>query len=251
MKIAVAGATGRLGTHVVDVLTERGHDVVPISRRHGVDLLTRDGLDAALSGVECIVDAASTPSTDKDEGTDYFVTATTNLHEAGTRATVERMIAVSIIGIDGFTGGYSAAKLAHERVALAGPIPTRILRAAQFHEFIGVLMDWGTQGDVAYVPKFRIQPVAARSVAEVLADIATADDFVPDAAGRSFAEVAGPREERFDALATLIASRPGDRRTVQPVSNPTDHDGVLSEQGALLPSPHAILTGPTFEEWLE
>ena len=29
-KIAVAGATGRVGGHVVDVLEERGHDVVPI-----------------------------------------------------------------------------------------------------------------------------------------------------------------------------------------------------------------------------
>jgi uncharacterized protein YbjT (DUF2867 family) len=34
-KIAVAGATGRVGHHVVEVLTERGHDVVPISRTIG------------------------------------------------------------------------------------------------------------------------------------------------------------------------------------------------------------------------
>ena len=31
-KIAVAGATGRVGHHLVDVLTERGHEVVPVSR---------------------------------------------------------------------------------------------------------------------------------------------------------------------------------------------------------------------------
>jgi nucleoside-diphosphate-sugar epimerase len=31
-KIAVTGATGRVGRHVVDVLEDRGHDVVPISR---------------------------------------------------------------------------------------------------------------------------------------------------------------------------------------------------------------------------
>jgi uncharacterized protein YbjT (DUF2867 family) len=29
-KIAVAGATGRVGHHVVEVLTERGHEVVPM-----------------------------------------------------------------------------------------------------------------------------------------------------------------------------------------------------------------------------
>jgi uncharacterized protein YbjT (DUF2867 family) len=32
MKIAVAGATGRLGRHVSEVLAERGHEVVAISR---------------------------------------------------------------------------------------------------------------------------------------------------------------------------------------------------------------------------
>ena len=36
---------------------------------------------------------------------------------------------------------------------LAGPVPVRILRAAQFHEFVGQLLDWGTQGDVAYAPR--------------------------------------------------------------------------------------------------
>ena len=40
MKIAVAGATGRVGRHVVDVLKTGGHDVVAISRSNGVDIIT-------------------------------------------------------------------------------------------------------------------------------------------------------------------------------------------------------------------
>ena len=40
-KVAVAGATGRLGRHVVDVLAERGHQVVPMSRATGVDTVGR------------------------------------------------------------------------------------------------------------------------------------------------------------------------------------------------------------------
>ncbi|TMR09064.1 hypothetical protein ETD86_45075 [Nonomuraea turkmeniaca] len=40
-KFAVAGATGRLGRHVVDVLTERGRQVVPMSRATGVDIMER------------------------------------------------------------------------------------------------------------------------------------------------------------------------------------------------------------------
>ena len=58
-KIAVAGATGRLGRHIVDVATERGHHVVPMSRATGVDIITGEGLTEALHGVDVIIDAAS------------------------------------------------------------------------------------------------------------------------------------------------------------------------------------------------
>ena len=51
MKIAVAGATGSVGRHVVDVLEARGHDVVAILRSNGVDAVTGKGLADALAGV--------------------------------------------------------------------------------------------------------------------------------------------------------------------------------------------------------
>ena len=47
-RIAVAGATGRVGRYVVDVLESDGHEVVAISRSQGVDVITGDGLAAAL-----------------------------------------------------------------------------------------------------------------------------------------------------------------------------------------------------------
>src|SRR2546429_270030 len=58
-KIAVAGATGRVGRHVVDVLGAAGHDVVPISRSGGVDVITGAGLGPALTGVDCVIDLPS------------------------------------------------------------------------------------------------------------------------------------------------------------------------------------------------
>src|SRR5438128_1183670 len=58
-KIAVAGATGRVGRHVADVLEEQGYDVVAVSRSAGVDVVTGDGLADALRGVEAVVDATS------------------------------------------------------------------------------------------------------------------------------------------------------------------------------------------------
>ena len=175
MKIAVAGATGRLGRHVSEVLAERGHEVVAISRAAGVDIITGAGLDAALTGVEVIVDAATGPSPDEQPATEFFVTAAHNLQEAGVRAGVRRAVVVSIINIDKFAGGYGLAKIAHEDAWRSGPIPVRIVRAAQFHEFVAQLLEWGTQGDVAYVPEMRTQIVSARTVAEVVADIAASD----------------------------------------------------------------------------
>ena len=136
-KIAVAGATGRVGRHVVEVLTARGRDVVPISRSTGVDVITGDGLANALAGVECVVDTASGPSPEQEAATAFFTTAARNLHEAGERAGVRRIVVVSIIGCDRFSGGYNAAKVAHEQAMLSGPLPVSILRAAQFHELVG------------------------------------------------------------------------------------------------------------------
>jgi uncharacterized protein YbjT (DUF2867 family) len=248
-KIAVAGATGRVGRHVVDVLKARGHDVVPISRSHGVDVITGDGLAAALEGVECIIDAATGPSPEQEAATTFFTTAAHNLHQAGERAGVRRIVVVSIIACDKFTAGYGPAVFAHERAYLSGPIPVRILRAAQFHELVPVLMQWGRQGDVVYVPKMRTQPVAARTVAQALADLATAPES--GYSGTPIPEIAGPREEKLFAMATLLAARRGDPIRIEEVSNPADPARELNESGALLPSPHAALAGPTFEEWLD
>ena len=246
MKIAVAGATGRVGRHVVDVLHERGDEAVAISRANGVDVITRKGLDAALAGVEVIIDTATGPSPEQQPATEFFMTATRNLHAAGQRTGARRIVVVSIIGIDGSTVGYNAAKVAHEQAMLDGPIPAQILRAAQFHEFVEQLVAWGTQGDVAYVPAMRTQLVAARVVAEQLVELATG----PGASGTPIPEVAGPREERLADAARLLAARRGAPARVEEVSDAANPDHDQFENGGLLPGPHATLEGPTYADWL-
>jgi uncharacterized protein YbjT (DUF2867 family) len=249
-KIAVVGATGRVGRHVVDVLEEGGHQVVPISRSRGVDVITAEGLPKALSGTRTIIDVATGPSPQYEAAAEFFNTAARNLQEAGERAGVERIVTVSIIGTDLYIGGYGAAKAAHERAVLDGPIPARILRAAQFHEFVPVLVDWGRQGDVSYVPKMRTQVVAARTVAEGLAGLATEPDPA-SSNGAEPLEIAGPREERLAELATLLLARRGDATRIEERSDPEDPDREINESGGLLPGANATLAGPTFEEWAE
>ncbi|MGQ0804348.1 MAG: SDR family oxidoreductase [Actinomycetota bacterium] len=251
MRIAVAGATGRVGHHVVDVLEADGHDVVAISRSQGVDVVTGAGLPEALAGVESVIDVATGSSPDQVAATEFFATAARNLHEAGERAGVRRMVVVSIIGCDRFTGGYGAAKVAHEKAHLAGPIPARVLRAAQFHEFVAQLVEWGQQDGVSYVPTMRTQLVAARTVAHALAEMAThrTPAPAPKSTEASFPEIAGPREESLVDMATLLVARRKDPVRIEEVSDPDNGD--LYESDALLPGPDATLAGPTFEAWLD
>jgi hypothetical protein len=136
---------------------------------------------------------------------------------------------------------------------LEGSIPVRILRAAQFHEFVEPLLSWTRrENGVRYVPNMQTQPVAARTVAEALVDLAT--DTEATAAGTSaapFPEIAGPRAETLVDIARLLAARRGDPVRIEGVTDPADPDGAVYENGGLLPGPDATLAGPTYKEWLE
>jgi uncharacterized protein YbjT (DUF2867 family) len=141
--------------------------------------------------------------------------------------------------------------VAQEQTLLEGPLPVRIVRAAQFHEFVEPLVGWTIQDGVAYVPEMRTQLVAARVVAETLADAAEE----PEIQNGRITEIAGPREERLaDAAAALFASR-GDSVEIRegrggPLAEPGDPDAAAYAEGAALPNPGAKLAGPSFEEWL-
>ncbi len=260
-KIAVAGATGRLGRHVAGVLSTAGHEVVPISRSAGVDVITGDGLAKALKDADAIIDVTAGPDSGQRSATEFFTTAARNLQQAGDRAGVARYVVVSIIGIQKAAGGYGSAKLAHEQAVLAGPVPAQILRVAQFHELVGVLMEMGRQGDVIYLPQMRTQIIAARTVAGALAAMATSPQAefaaaraagsarADPAAGAPIPELAGPRQENLASLARLVAARRGDEVRIEEVKA-ADPDSEAAADGSLLPGPHAKLAGPTFEEWL-
>lgn len=236
--IAVAGATGRAGTHIVEILEAAGHEVVPIARSVGVDVITGEGLD--LTGVDVLVDAATGPSPDQASATEFFTTAARNLLDAASRAGVSRVVVISIIGVDRYDGGYQAAKVAQERAYLEGPIPVRILRAAQFHEFVELLVQWSVRDGVAHLQEMRTQLVAARTVAEAAVALAVGDD------DRELVEIAGPREESLVEVARLVHPE----LPVEGFVDRSDPDSVRLAAGANLPGPGATLAGPTFEAWL-
>jgi uncharacterized protein YbjT (DUF2867 family) len=244
-RIAVTGATGRVGSPLVEILEQRGHAVVAIARSTGVDVVSGDGLDEALAGAETIVDTATGPSPDERAATEFFSALARNLQRAGAAAGAKRIVVVSIIGIDKFQSGYNAAKMAQEKALLEGPLPVRIVRAAQFHEFVEPLVGWTIHDGVAEVPEMRSQLVAARVVAEALADAAEE----PEIENGRITEVAGPLAERLaDAAAVLSASR-GESIEIREsrgglLAEPDSPDAAAYAEGAALPNLARSSPGP-------
>ena len=66
MNIAVVGASGLIGSKVVELLRSEGHDVVASSRSSGVDVLTGAGLADALAGADALVDVTNSPDFEPD-----------------------------------------------------------------------------------------------------------------------------------------------------------------------------------------
>jgi uncharacterized protein YbjT (DUF2867 family) len=239
MKLAIAGGTGVVGRHVVSAAQAQGHEVTVLSRSAGVDIAAGDGLADALTGVQTIVDVTNSGTQEERASTDFFVAAAGNLQRAGAQAGVEHIVTLSIVGIDEVPFGYYAAKLAHERVAASGPVPATILRATQFHELPAQMIGWTAEDGVAHLPDLTVQSVAARTVADVLVELAAAPPV-----GRA-ADLGGPDVRRLIDLAEAIVERRGSEIAVE-VDDPGDID-----PRALLPGAGARIEPPSFDEWLD
>ena len=126
MLIAVTGGTGTSGGSWSAALAARGHDVRSLSRSGPVPVDLRDGsgLDAALDGVEAVIDAANAGPA-KAAARAVLVDGNRRLLAAEARAGVAHHVAVSIIGIDRVRAGYHAVKLEQEAVVRDGGVPGR------------------------------------------------------------------------------------------------------------------------------
>jgi uncharacterized protein YbjT (DUF2867 family) len=174
MRVAVAGATGRIGRLTVGVLERAGHETVGISRTQGVDLFAGDGLVEALAGVNAVVDAGSSPATDHDEAVAFFSRSTRNLLEAERQTGVRHHVLLSIAGLARFAGNaHCAGKRAQEELVEEGPVPWSIVAATHFHDFAEMLTTWTEQDGSATIAPLLVHTIAPADVAAVLAEVAT------------------------------------------------------------------------------
>jgi uncharacterized protein YbjT (DUF2867 family) len=216
MRITVIGASGLIGTKVVDLLTAEGHDVVAASRASGVDVLTGDGLAEALSGADALVDVVNSPSFEDDPVMEFFTESTTNLVDAAKRAGVGHYVCLSIVGADELPdSGYMRAKVVQEKVITEAGIPYTIVRATQFAEFSDAITASMTVGDEVRVPDALIQPVAADKVAAEVARAAVAAPL------GGIVNIGGPEKISFEQMARAVLADRGEDKTV--VVDPQAH----------------------------
>jgi uncharacterized protein YbjT (DUF2867 family) len=240
--IAVAGGTGVLGSQVVDAVRRRDLTPVVIARSHGVDLTTGAGLDEALVGVDAVIDASNVAALRAKTAIAFFETATGQLLAAEERAGVRHHVAVSIVGCDRVDLGYYFGKRRQEELVRSGPVPWTIVRATQFHEFAGQILE-RSPGPVGLVPKMLSQPVAARELADLLVEVALGDPIglAPD--------VGGPEQHLISDLARRLVAHQGQRTKVVAVPLP----GKVGRQvagGGLLTGAGATILPMTYDEWL-
>ncbi|GAA3931763.1 SDR family oxidoreductase [Microbacterium soli] len=243
MRIAVAGGTGTVGRPTVEAVRAAGHEAVVLSRSEGVDLVTGEGLEESLAGVDAVIDTTSISTLKADAAVSFFTTATGNLISAGAKAGVIHLVLLSIVGIDRNPHDYYAGKVAQERVVEASPVPWTILRTTQFHEFAEQMQARASIGPLRFAPNARVQPVAAAEVAARLAALAAGP-----AAGR-VRDLAGPREESLADMVRQVARADGRRGWIPALNVPTRQMAGM-RAGTALPGPDADHGVQTFREWL-
>ena len=234
----MAGGTGTLGQVVVDRLLASGADVRVLSRgrrrhRRGEvehvrgDLRTGAGLDAAVSGVDTIVQCA--------EHVHHLVAA-------AKRADSPHLVYISIVGIDRVPFGFYRRKLADEQLIATSGLPWTVLRATQFHDLIAVLLRVLAKPPVLVVPAgWSFQPVDVREVGDRLARLALGEPV-----GRA-PDFGGPQVRAISDLARSYLAMVGKRRPIMPVWLPGQAFRGYRAGGHLAPE-HACGT-VTFEQY--
>ncbi|MFE6823639.1 SDR family oxidoreductase [Streptomyces sp. NPDC057690] len=242
MKFAVIGGTGLIGSQVVKNLNAAGHQAVPHSPSTGVDIITGQGLEAALAGADAVVNLSNSPTFD-EASLDFFRTSMDNLLAASEKAGVRHFVILSIVGVDQVPAlDYYRAKVLQEDILKAGAVPYSIVRATQFMEFMDAVLSWTADGDTVRLPATPIQPIAAADVARFVAETAAGAPL------NGVLDIAGPDRYPLDELGRLTLAARSDARTV--VTD--DSAGMFAAvDGDVLTAPGDARIAPThYSDWL-
>ncbi len=243
MRIVVIGGTGLIGSKLIALLQEHGHEGVAAAPNTGVNTLTGEGLAEVLVGTDVVVDVSNSPSFADDDVLEFFTRSTGNLLAGAKVAGVGHHVALSVVGSDRLpASGYLRAKVAQEELIRGGEVPFSIVRATQFYEFTEAIAQAATIGDEVHLSTGYFQPMAADDVVAALLPV------VVGAPLGGVQEVGGPVRVRMsDFVAAALAAK-DDPRTVVADAQATYFGAVLSGH-ELVPGADAHLVVPTDDAW--
>jgi uncharacterized protein YbjT (DUF2867 family) len=244
MKVTVMGASGRIGTRLVESLRQAGAEVVLASPTFGVNSVTREGLRTSLTGANAVIDVTNAASFGDNSALEFFRTSTRNLLTASADSGIGHYLALSIVGTPRLVeSDYFRAKMVQENLIKAARRPYTLVHSTQFFEFISGVIDMAAGDDGIRLPSASVQPIAADDVAEVLTQLALeppANDTV---------EIAGPEQFPLDEIARMLVAANEDMRPV--ITDETArYYGVELNDDTLLPLHLAHVGSIRFEDWL-
>ena len=247
MKIIVIGGTGLIGSKLVGILRQRGHEAVAASPNTGVDTMSGKGLDEALAGADIVVDVANSPSFADDAVMDFFTTSGRNLLGAARKAGVKHHVALSVVGTERLAeSGYFRGKIAQEALIRASGLPYTIVHSTQFFEFLGGIAASGADGannDTIALSPANIQAISSDDVALAMAD------YTLGAPQNGVVEIAGPERVRLADLVQHYLQAKGDPRKVV-ADDQARYFGALLDADTLVPGPNARLGTVKVDDWL-
>lgn len=232
-----------MGGRVCAHLEARGHSVGRASRGAGVDAYTGAGLADAFSGADAVVDCLNVRTLSERKAVQFFSTTASNVAAAARAGGVAHVVCLSIANVhDPAVSrriGYYAGKAAQEGAYRDSGAPVTVVSSAQWYELARTLLHQLRLGRIAFVPHMLIQPVAADSVAAVLAEVVEKREV------QASLIVAGPERRDMVDLARRLAAV--EEPSARVIGIPGLGRAVRS--GGLVPRGTSVVDSVRFEDW--
>ena len=231
MRVAVVGATGFVGSHLVPHLADAGHHVIAISRDgrrldgwgeavdvRAADVATGRGVSAALDDADAVVHLAAIPRESRGRTFEAVnVDGVRRVVAAATSAGARRIVHLSVLGAaEDPKLGYLHSKWRGEQIVRESDLEWVTLRPSLmfgygdgFFSLVRTTLKWWSPG-VVVIPGdggARFQPLSVDDVA-----IAVERSLVDADRSRSVYEIGGPRWWTYREIVDEVMRVTGMRR---------------------------------------
>lgn len=243
MRVSLIGGTGLLGRAAGSQLTAKRIDFVSAGRSAEgpasakIDVTTGEGVEEAIAGCDTVMYLSSNPR--KTDAVDV-AGAVRLLPILGDR----HLIYLSIVGVDRHPLAYYRAKYQIEEMIVDSASNYSIVRATQFHDLIGSILDKLGKPPLCIVPRgFVFQPVDTADVAGHLVEVAASGP------GGRLPDFAGPEVISADDLARSYMTAMGRERPILKVPVPGKVARAFKE--GINTNPERAVGKVTWDSWLD